>query len=218
MDKLIITVACDSRTSYPHNHLCPPQEDIPGCAQQYVDAVNAGAAIAHIHGRRTLEESHPGRRPAGVAHPSRRLEAAAGRDHEQGRSDHAVRRRLRAHRREDRADEARPRHDGGRLQRPRRILPARAVAAAQAHDGDPSGRGADRLRQGRRRAQGEARMRMLPDRRVLASRIRAPRRLPARQDLLRRCSSAGRAAPGRRRPSARCSSWSTTCRRTASGT
>ena len=28
MEKLIITVACDSRTSYPHNHLCPPQEDI----------------------------------------------------------------------------------------------------------------------------------------------------------------------------------------------
>ena len=46
MEKLIITVACDSRTSYPHNHLCPPQEDIAGVAQQYIDAVNAGAAIA----------------------------------------------------------------------------------------------------------------------------------------------------------------------------
>ena len=57
MEKLIITVAGDSRTSYPHNPLCPPQEDIAGVAQQYVDAVNAGAAIAHIHGRRTLEES-----------------------------------------------------------------------------------------------------------------------------------------------------------------
>ena len=57
MEKLIITVACDSRTSYPHNHLCPSQEDIPGVAQQYIDAVNAGAAIAHIHGRRTLEET-----------------------------------------------------------------------------------------------------------------------------------------------------------------
>ena len=91
MEKLIITVACDSRTSYPHNHLCPPQEDIPGVAQQYIDAVNAGAAIAHIHGRRTLEEIDPGRRPPGVAHPSRRLEAPAGRDHEQGRPDHAVR-------------------------------------------------------------------------------------------------------------------------------
>ena len=57
MDKLIITVAGDSRTSYPHNDLCPVQEDIKGVAQQYIDAVNAGAAIAHIHGRRTLEES-----------------------------------------------------------------------------------------------------------------------------------------------------------------
>ena len=57
MEKLIITVAGDSRTSYPHNHLCPTQEDIPGVTQQYVDAVNAGAAIAHIHGRRTLEET-----------------------------------------------------------------------------------------------------------------------------------------------------------------
>ena len=57
MEKLIITVAGDSRTSYPHNNLCPVQEDIAACAQQYVDAVKAGAAISHIHGRRTLEES-----------------------------------------------------------------------------------------------------------------------------------------------------------------
>src|SRR5215510_1928921 len=55
MEKLIITVAADSRTSYPHNDLCPPQEDIAACAQQYVDAAKAGAAISHIHGRRTLE-------------------------------------------------------------------------------------------------------------------------------------------------------------------
>jgi 3-keto-5-aminohexanoate cleavage enzyme len=57
MDKLIITVACDSRTSYPINHHCPPQEDIAGVAQQYIDGLKAGAAIAHIHGIRTLEES-----------------------------------------------------------------------------------------------------------------------------------------------------------------
>src|SRR5262245_54476703 len=57
MEKLIITVACDSRTSYPINDLCPPQEDIAGVAQQYIDGIKAGAAIAHIHGRRTLEES-----------------------------------------------------------------------------------------------------------------------------------------------------------------
>ena len=57
MEKLIITVAANSRTSYPHNDLCPPQEDIAACAQQYVDAAKAGAAISHIHGRRTLEET-----------------------------------------------------------------------------------------------------------------------------------------------------------------
>ena len=57
MEKLIITVACDSRTSYPHNPNCPPQEDIEGVGRQYVDAVNAGAAISHIHGIRTLEET-----------------------------------------------------------------------------------------------------------------------------------------------------------------
>jgi len=57
MDKLIITVACDSRTSYPINHYCPPQEDIAGVAAQYIDGLKAGAAIAHIHGIRTLEQS-----------------------------------------------------------------------------------------------------------------------------------------------------------------
>ena len=57
MEKLIITVACDSRTSYPINHYCPPQEDIDGVARQYIDGIKAGAAIAHIHGIRTLEES-----------------------------------------------------------------------------------------------------------------------------------------------------------------
>ncbi len=57
MEKLIITVAGDSRTSYPINHFCPPQEDIEGVARQYLDAIGAGAAIAHIHGVRTLEET-----------------------------------------------------------------------------------------------------------------------------------------------------------------
>lgn len=57
MEKLIVTVACDSRTSYPNNHFCPPQEDIEGVARQYIDSIKAGAAIAHIHGIRVLEES-----------------------------------------------------------------------------------------------------------------------------------------------------------------
>jgi hypothetical protein len=33
MEKLIVTVACDSRASYPINHLCPPPEDIAGVAR-----------------------------------------------------------------------------------------------------------------------------------------------------------------------------------------
>ncbi len=57
MDKLIITVACDSRTSYPGNHLCPDQKEIAAVARQYIDAFNAGAAITHIHGVRTVEDS-----------------------------------------------------------------------------------------------------------------------------------------------------------------
>src|SRR6266436_4810376 len=79
MEKLIITVACDSRTSYPHNHLCPPQDDIAGVAQQYIDAVSAGAAIAHIHGRRTLEETiqADGRQVSRIHHDDwRRLQEA----------------------------------------------------------------------------------------------------------------------------------------------
>lgn len=79
MDKLIITVAGDSRTSYPHNPLCPPQEDIAGVSQQYIDAVNAGAAISHIHGIRTLEDTFQsdGRMVSKINHDGwRRLQAA----------------------------------------------------------------------------------------------------------------------------------------------
>lgn len=57
MDKLIVTVACDSRTSYPNNPYCPEQHEIEKVATQYIDSVKAGAAIAHIHGIRVLEES-----------------------------------------------------------------------------------------------------------------------------------------------------------------
>jgi 3-keto-5-aminohexanoate cleavage enzyme len=57
LEKLIITVGGDSRTSYPGNHLCPEQKDIAAVAQQYIDAFNAGAAITHIHGVRYLEDS-----------------------------------------------------------------------------------------------------------------------------------------------------------------
>src|SRR5262249_60476737 len=79
IENLTIPVACAPPTSYPHNHLCPPQEDILGVAQQYIDAVNAGAAIAHIHGRRTLEETMQadGRQVSRIHHAAwKRLEDA----------------------------------------------------------------------------------------------------------------------------------------------
>ena len=118
MEKLIITVACDSRTSYPINHYCPPQEDIDGVAQQYIDGIKAGAAIAHIHGIRTLEESMQadGKQVSRIDHDGwKRLQEAILR---QDRSGDAVRRRQRAARGEGQADDAPPRHDGGRVQRP----------------------------------------------------------------------------------------------------
>lgn len=55
MDKLIITVTVDSTMSYPGNPNMPPIEDVRSVATQYVDAVNAGATIAHHHGVHHLE-------------------------------------------------------------------------------------------------------------------------------------------------------------------
>ena len=115
-------------------HLLPAQQPLPAAGGH----PGVRAAIRRRGEGRRRDRAHPrpphagrndpGRRQDGVEHPSRRLEEAAPHDHEQGRSDHAVRRGLGAHRGEDRADEARPRHDGGRVQRPRRILPAGADA------------------------------------------------------------------------------------------
>lgn len=55
MDPLIITVTVDSSMSYPGNPLMPPIEDIEAIGRQYVDAVEAGAAICHHHGIHHLE-------------------------------------------------------------------------------------------------------------------------------------------------------------------
>jgi len=57
VDKLVITAACDSRVSYPSNHRCLPstRENVPGIADEYIRCLNAGAAIAHLHGVRHLE-------------------------------------------------------------------------------------------------------------------------------------------------------------------
>ena len=57
MDKLIITAACDSSVSYPSNPHCPPptRENTGAIAADYVNCIDAGAAIAHLHGVRKLE-------------------------------------------------------------------------------------------------------------------------------------------------------------------
>jgi 3-keto-5-aminohexanoate cleavage enzyme len=55
MDKLIITATVDSTISWPANPYMPAIEDIKAVGQQYVDAVNAGAAICHHHGVHYLD-------------------------------------------------------------------------------------------------------------------------------------------------------------------
>ncbi|MHB0870242.1 MAG: beta-keto acid cleavage family enzyme [Chloroflexota bacterium] len=55
MDKLIVTVATDSKGSYPGNPYCPASNDVDAVVAENVRAVNAGAAITHIHGVRYLE-------------------------------------------------------------------------------------------------------------------------------------------------------------------
>ena len=55
MDKLIITVTCDSKMSFPGNPHCPDPSDTKAVADEYIRAVNAGAAIAHTHGSYTSD-------------------------------------------------------------------------------------------------------------------------------------------------------------------
>lgn len=57
MDPLIVTVACDSKVSYPGNELClsSTRDNVPAIAEEYARCVDAGAAIAHIHGVRHLD-------------------------------------------------------------------------------------------------------------------------------------------------------------------
>lgn len=54
MDKLIITVTCDSTMSYPRNPYNP--QGIDALADEYVRGIDAGAAICHLHGPYTLDE------------------------------------------------------------------------------------------------------------------------------------------------------------------
>lgn len=57
LEKLIITAACDSSVSYPSNANCPlpTRENADLIAREYVRCIDAGAAIAHLHGVRKLE-------------------------------------------------------------------------------------------------------------------------------------------------------------------
>lgn len=56
MQPLIITVAADSTVAYPGHTLMPAVEDTDAVGQQYIDAVQAGATITHLHGVRYLEK------------------------------------------------------------------------------------------------------------------------------------------------------------------
>ena len=56
MEKLIVTATVDSRVSYPNNPYCPPYEEIDRISDEYARCVEAGAAVVHMHGVRTLEK------------------------------------------------------------------------------------------------------------------------------------------------------------------
>ena len=96
MDKLVITVTCDSSMSYPGNPHMPPIEDVDTMSRQYIGAVNAGASLIHHHGVHYLEkEMQPdGKKLSKIDFEGwRRLTELIRR---RGRSDHAVRDRERA--------------------------------------------------------------------------------------------------------------------------
>jgi 3-keto-5-aminohexanoate cleavage enzyme len=56
MDKLIVTVTCDSTMSFPSNPNNPTPKGIEAVADEYVRAVNSGASICHLHGPYTVDE------------------------------------------------------------------------------------------------------------------------------------------------------------------
>jgi len=55
MDKLIVTVTCDSTMSYPSNPGNPTPKGPDAVIGDYVRAVNAGAAICHLHGPSSVD-------------------------------------------------------------------------------------------------------------------------------------------------------------------
>jgi 3-keto-5-aminohexanoate cleavage enzyme len=56
LDKLIITVTCDSTMSYPSNPNNPTPKGLDAVAADYVRGVNAGASICHLHGPYTVDK------------------------------------------------------------------------------------------------------------------------------------------------------------------
>jgi 3-keto-5-aminohexanoate cleavage enzyme len=56
MDKLVITVTCDSTMSYPRNPHNPTPRGLEAVADEYVRSVGAGASICHLHGPYTVDE------------------------------------------------------------------------------------------------------------------------------------------------------------------
>ena len=56
MEKLIVTVTCDSTMSYPSNPHNPTRKGVDAVAAEYVRSVNAGAAVCHLHGPYTVDE------------------------------------------------------------------------------------------------------------------------------------------------------------------
>ncbi len=57
MEKLIITVTCDSTMAYPSNPHNPTPKGYDEVAAEYVRSVNAGASICHLHGPYTIDET-----------------------------------------------------------------------------------------------------------------------------------------------------------------
>jgi 3-keto-5-aminohexanoate cleavage enzyme len=54
MEKLVITITCDSTMSYPRNPYNP--KGVPAQAEEYIRSVNAGASICHLHGPYTVDK------------------------------------------------------------------------------------------------------------------------------------------------------------------
>ena len=57
MDKLIITVTCDSDSAFPGNPHNPTPKGMDVVVSEYIRGIDAGAAISHIHGPRKLDDA-----------------------------------------------------------------------------------------------------------------------------------------------------------------